>query len=74
MAQRFGKSLALDYLGVDPVTALLIDDALHQRLVALERRGGAPRPQLPAGQRYASDADFDDSDWSPPPAPEMSGD
>lgn len=71
MAQRFGKSPALDYLGIDdPVLALLIDDALHQRLVALEerQRAGKGRPmQLPPGQRYASDADYDDGDWVPPP-------
>lgn len=67
MAARFGKSLALDYLRIgDPMLALLIDDALHQRLVAFEK--GKKRADPPAGQRFATDADFDDSDWSGPPA------
>jgi hypothetical protein len=66
MAQRFGKSPALDYLGIrDPVLALVIDDALHQRLVAFERSGkDVDRP--PAGQRFSTDADYDDADWTPP--------
>lgn len=69
MAARFGKSPALDYLGIrDPVVALAVDDALHQRLVAAERSGRSAG--LPDGQRYATDADFDDSDWTPPPAPD----
>lgn len=68
MAQRFGKSLALDYLRIDdPMLALMIDDAAHQRLLALERKGKQAEP--PAGQRFAGDEDYDDSDWTPPPAP-----
>jgi hypothetical protein len=65
MAQRFGKSLALDYLAIeDPMLALLIDDAAHQRLLAIEKRG-KPRT-LGADERYSTDADYDDSDWTPP--------
>jgi len=61
---RFGQSPAREYLGIrDPVLAYAIDDALHQRLIALER-GGAPDTQ------YATDADFDDADWKPPPVPD----
>lgn len=69
MAARFGKSPALDYLGIrDPVLALAVDDALHQRLIGAERRG---KPNgLPDGSRFANDDDFDDSDWTPPEAPE----
>lgn len=68
MAARFGKSLALDYLRIgDPVLALLLDDALHQRLVAFERRPRErARPGIAPEERYASDADFDDADWVPP--------
>ena len=65
MAARFGKSLALDYLRIgDPLLALLLDDALHQRLVAFEKK--KPTADSPAGQRFADDSDFDDSDWTPP--------
>lgn len=65
MAMRFGKSLALDYLQVDPPMALLIDDALHQRLLRIEQ--GKSRGAPPPGQRFSEDADYDDSDWHGPP-------
>lgn len=69
MAQRFGQSPARDYLGIrDPVLRLAIDDALHQRLVLAERAG---KPSgLPDGLRYATDEDFDDSDWVAPEPPD----
>lgn len=72
MAQRFGKSLALDYLRIeDPVLAIAVDDALHQRLVAFEneRATGRKSEALPPDQRYATDLDYDDSDFVPPPPP-----
>ncbi len=67
MAQRFGQSPAR-YLEIrDPVLALAIDDALHQRLVRFESSGHENRP--PPDQQFATDSDFDDADWIPPDPP-----
>ena len=51
----------------DPQLAYLVDDALALRLRLESGRGGQrSRHEPPAGQRFATDGDFDDSDWSGP--------
>ncbi len=67
MAQRFGKSPALDYLQVsDPMLALLVDDALDQALIAEEyaagqrasaRRRSGVKGNIEPGLRYEDPAD-----------------
>lgn len=65
MAARFGRSPALDYLGIeDRVVAYALDDALHQRLLGAERaeyeremarwgsKGAGSKAGIPAGQQY----------------------
>lgn len=81
VASHYGiTSPAAAFLGIrDDVLAFATDEALmlreqiEDRWAAEERRG---RRRLPSGQRYATDRDYDDSDYDPAadvPFPELLG-
>jgi hypothetical protein len=63
-SQRPSQMLGL----TEPLVALALDEALALRLLVESpaSAAGRSRHNLPEGQVFATDADFDDSDWHGP--------